>query len=54
MDLQFKTHRDVPYGWILAVGDIFRALRSRHAAAGAGRPRPAATFVPQGSIYRQQ
>ena len=29
MDLQFKTHRDVPYGWVLVAAAAWRALRRR-------------------------
>lgn len=44
MDLQFKTHRDVPYGWVLVAAAAWRAIRARgdraraqpHHAAAAG------------------
>ncbi|MCR5879939.1 hypothetical protein [Phenylobacterium sp. J367] len=35
MDLQFKTHRDVPYGWVLVVAAAWRWLKARREA---GRP----------------
>ncbi|WP_374470124.1 hypothetical protein [Phenylobacterium sp.] len=42
MDLQFKTQRDVPYGWVLVVGALWRAIRTRKDRA---RPQPHHTLA---------
>ncbi len=47
-----KTHRDVPYGWVLVVLTAWDKLKDRR--IGSDQRRRGTTFLQQGSVYRQR